>query len=288
MEKDDFLEVILHDLKEVETLVQSFKGKPGPSKAFFKLTRNKVNSILEEMEMLEEMTEQADKDLKDKDQHPISSNITAVKEENKNILPLSANISETKELKELSKQEIATPSPKEPEKQDKKEPEKEQTIIPEPDREENTKETTTSDHTATENEPTEPSQSSPETQQEADKNVLSTDTRKTSRVLGEKLIREKASFNEEIQRKTTTGAAKRSLTAPPISDLRKALGINDRFFFQRELFGSNADLMNQTLDQLNQMKEIEEARQFLLANFNWDVEDEAVASFMELLERRFF
>jgi hypothetical protein len=36
------------------------------------------------------------------------------------------------------------------------------------------------------------------------------------------------------------------------------------------------------------MGDINEAHNFLLANFNWDPENEAVLSFMELVERRYY
>lgn len=104
------------------------------------------------------------------------------------------------------------------------------------------------------------------------------------KVLGELLGKDRTSFNEKLANGQSK-AGKKVLS--PVRDLRKALGINDRFFYQRELFNGSADLMNQTLDQLNQMDSLSSAKSFISANFSWQSDQEAVHAFMDLLERRF-
>ncbi len=104
------------------------------------------------------------------------------------------------------------------------------------------------------------------------------------KVLGELLGKDRTSFNEKLGN-GQSNAGKKVLS--PVRDLRKALGINDRFFFQRELFNGSSDVMNQTLDQLNQMNSLSSAKSFLAANFKWKPDQEAVHAFMDLLERRF-
>lgn len=104
------------------------------------------------------------------------------------------------------------------------------------------------------------------------------------KVLGELLGKDRTSFNEKLGNGQGNGSNK---VLSPITDLRKGLGINDRFFFQRELFNGSSDVMNQTLDQLNQMNSMSSAKSFLAANFKWKPDQEAVHAFMDLLERRF-
>lgn len=104
------------------------------------------------------------------------------------------------------------------------------------------------------------------------------------KVLGELLGKDRTSFNEKLGNGQGDGSNK---VLSPITDLRKGLGINDRFFFQRELFNGSSDVMNQTLDQLNQMNSLSSAKSFLAANFKWKPDQEAVHAFMDLLERRF-
>jgi outer membrane biosynthesis protein TonB len=291
MEKDALLEIVLHDLKEVETLVQSFKGKPAISQAFFKLTRNKVHSILEEIEMLAELTG-ATQESSDQKAGKIISEPSA---ENN----LESNTIAKPGKKTFSSNEPDTEPdiiPEPIQKKSKPEPSQEPANAAKP-----VQEKTETNHNSSEPEPT------PEKQQKQDvpttcrseftekaKDVhaesmpdkTKNETSNNNKVLGEQL-RKDQSFNDHIARNPGNGPAKRLLTSPPIADLKRALGINDRFFFQRELFGGNANLMNQTLDQLNEMDGVADARNFLLANFNWDKENDAVASFLELIERRF-
>ena len=73
----------------------------------------------------------------------------------------------------------------------------------------------------------------------------------------------------------------------PVSDIRKAIGINDRFLYQRELFKGQVELFNQTLDQLNGMDSYESASRFLHTNFKWEEGNEVAESFLNIVKRLF-
>ena len=72
-----------------------------------------------------------------------------------------------------------------------------------------------------------------------------------------------------------------------LSDFKKAFSLNDRFRFRRELFGGNEEKMNQAITDLNSMSSYEESVEYLNNVLKWNVEDESVADFMKLLEKRF-
>ncbi len=72
-----------------------------------------------------------------------------------------------------------------------------------------------------------------------------------------------------------------------VTDLKKALNINDRIRYQRELFGGNMALLNSTIEKLNAMSSLQEAEAYVAENFNWDTTEGAAFEFMELLEARF-
>lgn len=72
-----------------------------------------------------------------------------------------------------------------------------------------------------------------------------------------------------------------------LSDFRKAFSLNDRFRFRRELFGGDESRMNNTLSDLNAIQTFEDSISYLNNVLNWNVEDEAVADFIKLLEKRF-
>jgi primosomal protein N'' len=72
-----------------------------------------------------------------------------------------------------------------------------------------------------------------------------------------------------------------------VEDIRQAINVGDRFRFQRELFNGNGEMLNKTLLYLNQLATFAEAESFLLSKFKWNVEDEHVVDFLQIVKRRF-
>ncbi len=72
----------------------------------------------------------------------------------------------------------------------------------------------------------------------------------------------------------------------PIPNLASAIGTNDKFLFTRELFEGNMEQFTDTIRQLDAMKNIREAVDFLQENFNWK-KSETSHKFLELVKRRF-
>lgn len=72
-----------------------------------------------------------------------------------------------------------------------------------------------------------------------------------------------------------------------LSDFRKAFSLNDRFRFRRELFNGNEEQMNRVINDLNELHSYEESTAYLHNRLNWNKEEEAVADFIKLLEKRF-
>ena len=73
-----------------------------------------------------------------------------------------------------------------------------------------------------------------------------------------------------------------------ITDLRKAIGLNDRFRFKNDLFANNESLLFDTIDVLNGMHSLSEADAYIKAHFDWKADDATVVYFYEILERKFF
>lgn len=70
-------------------------------------------------------------------------------------------------------------------------------------------------------------------------------------------------------------------------DIRKAISLNDRFRFKRDLFGGSDEAMCKTIEILNTMHSAEEALNYLEKNFQWNFEDETTNDFITILEKRF-
>ncbi len=77
-----------------------------------------------------------------------------------------------------------------------------------------------------------------------------------------------------------------------ISDLTRALAINDRLLYANSLFGKDMNLMNRVLDQLNRVSNMDEAKN-LLADYakqnNWANGETAdmAKDFIKLVRRRY-
>ncbi len=70
-------------------------------------------------------------------------------------------------------------------------------------------------------------------------------------------------------------------------ELRKALSLNDKFRFRRELFGNSDVHMNETLALIDTMGSYEEAEDYLYNDLGWDVENPEVTEFMKIVQNRF-
>ena len=77
-----------------------------------------------------------------------------------------------------------------------------------------------------------------------------------------------------------------SLFGTPVTDIRQAVSIGDRFLFQRELFGGNAEKLQQTLTELNNLHSLNEAVA-LVDKFGWDKQSPTYELFINVLRRRF-
>lgn len=83
------------------------------------------------------------------------------------------------------------------------------------------------------------------------------------------------------------------LSRSPIADLTKAMGINERIFTIKELFGNDSALFTSTMQTLNNCKSFDEARDYLIKNVaqeqSWDSESKAkkASTFIKLISRRY-
>lgn len=90
-----------------------------------------------------------------------------------------------------------------------------------------------------------------------------------------------------ITDKKTTAFLNDLLEKRNLSDFRKAFSLNDRFRFRRELFDADEERMNKVIADLDNIQSYEDSMNYLHQELSWDMEDEAVADFIKLLEKRF-
>ncbi len=80
---------------------------------------------------------------------------------------------------------------------------------------------------------------------------------------------------------------KAAIYGKAVDDIRQAISLGDRFLYQRELFGQNAELMQRTLDELNKLGSYDEAVAYISNRFQWDTESNTYQQFLVTLHRRF-
>lgn len=109
---------------------------------------------------------------------------------------------------------------------------------------------------------------------------------------GNDLYEEPEDDEEDDDKNTEDTAAspltlEEALQRQQAKELRKALSLNDRFRFRRELFGNSDIRMNETLALIDAMHSYEEAEDYILNDLSWDEENPEVAEFMKIVQKHF-
>lgn len=320
MEKEALIDIILNDIKEVHALVNTFKGKNEINAAFINLTRTKIANISEELSLLEQLNTEK------KQQPNTESSLTseALNTSNGNdsvaYAESSSRFAEGESYSAIEAVDIDNDDAGTATKTDEEtiaaagqtsaadtqtkasEPQAlkadKQTIAPASEVNASDTETMADEHVTLENDiqtnhpeseskttdkPTEMNVNTPTTSSNAMKGAKPASR---ASVLGEVIRKDGASVNEAIaSRKESVEDIKQ--IGKPVDDVRKAFGLNDRFYYQRELFSNNADLFNQTLEQINNLDSYDSAISFLRSNYNWPADNEASESFYKSIKRRF-
>ncbi|HNQ69295.1 MAG TPA: hypothetical protein PKN32_13015 [Bacteroidales bacterium] len=105
------------------------------------------------------------------------------------------------------------------------------------------------------------------------------------KTVGEKLGQNKTSVNELLGQKTNPSDISGRLK--PVSDIKSAIGVGDRFLFVRELFAGNGETFEETVAHLNSLSSFEDAHNYLNDKFKWDGSQSTVASFLNIVKRRY-
>jgi len=111
---------------------------------------------------------------------------------------------------------------------------------------------------------------------------------KIARELNE-TVGQQESFNDRLKENRTE--VMHSLKETPIRDLRKGIGINDRFVFISELFRGDEPMYERSIKTINSFNIYPEAEYWmnreLKIKLGWDDTKEIVKHFYQLVKRRF-
>ena len=295
MDKEALIDIILNDLKEVHALVKTFKGNNELNAAFINLSRTKIANINEELTLLEQLNAQKATAQVSESSLTSAVTITSDKEDNSAIadsagrfLEGESNIETQVEKPFKVEQKAGDAIETTPEKQM-------ETALPKEEITVEVAEPTITEKPVVEAQKTEVSaqkiteepvkkKTSPQVRIQAKTDVAQQNNKAS--VLGEVINKNETSVNEILANKKEQVEDIKQI-GKPVTDVRKAFGLNDRFYYQRELFGNDADLFNQTLDQINAMDSYDSAVHFLKDNYSWQDDNEASESFFKSIKRRF-
>lgn len=99
----------------------------------------------------------------------------------------------------------------------------------------------------------------------------------------------KSSLYDHISKKES-GTLEDRLKKKPVSDIKTAIGINEKFLFINELFKGNMHDYNNAIKQLNRASGMEEAAQLfdqLKEQYGWDPDGEVTLQLLDFVERKY-
>ena len=99
-------------------------------------------------------------------------------------------------------------------------------------------------------------------------------------------------INHDVQTLADTLAAPRDRASElrrsePVTDLRRAIGINDKFLLIRDLFGGDGKAYEKAIGVLNDCADFDDCMIYIAENYAWNPNSDGVKLLMDLLERKF-
>lgn len=71
-----------------------------------------------------------------------------------------------------------------------------------------------------------------------------------------------------------------------ITDIRKAIGLNDKFLMIKDLFDGDAQRYENTINTLNEFDDLDECMIYIVENFSWNPDSEGAKLLVSLIERK--
>jgi hypothetical protein len=109
--------------------------------------------------------------------------------------------------------------------------------------------------------------------------------------LNEAIVSEQRSLNDSLKEKEPSRELSDRLNEAPIRDLKKAVGINDRYLFISELFRGDETMYERSIKTINNFSIYQEALYWmereLKLKLAWNMEKHSTKLFYQLVKRRF-
>jgi len=106
-------------------------------------------------------------------------------------------------------------------------------------------------------------------------------------IVADKYQNSKVFRHDDLAKKQPQNNLSSRMQSRPITDLSRAIGLNDKFLFIRELFEGDKERYHEAIQIINEMPNYQEAEEYIRQQFGWDEEKPEVVRFMELVRRKF-
>lgn len=107
-----------------------------------------------------------------------------------------------------------------------------------------------------------------------------------SKIVADSFTHLSSRINEQLgdqKREDNTG----SKISKPVSNISQAIGVNDRFFFIREIFNGNQEKYSSVISEIDNAESYNSAVDVLKSNISLKLEDEPVQQLIEIVRRKF-
>jgi len=109
---------------------------------------------------------------------------------------------------------------------------------------------------------------------------------KPSSIIADNFTDMPARINERLGNRESKDDVTEIIKSKPISNLRNAIGLNDRFLLIREIFGGDKSKYEQAIAKLEAAASIAEAKTIISEYSNPDDENEAMVLLLDLIKRK--
>jgi len=106
-------------------------------------------------------------------------------------------------------------------------------------------------------------------------------------IVADKYQNSKIFRHDDLAKKQPQNNLSSRMQSKPITDLSRAIGLNEKFLFVRELFEGDKERYHEAIQIINEMPNYQEAKDYIRQQFNWDHEKPEVVRFMDLVNRKF-
>ena len=261
MKKDAIIELLENDLKEIATLVETFREPEKIGSAFLELLRQKHETLGKEIRLLD---------------YWATDNIAKAR-------PAVQSVLTSQPLEQPSAEKSTKTMPRTEVRSEEKPKKVEDYFAAELE----TMEDPLAEAVGTKEE-------EQKTEEKTQEETRETETRKEEAKKEETRREEK---RPEPRREEPKVSAKKAVSGnkaadiaqygTPVDDINKAIGINDRFLFMRELFGGDKMAFDAAIETVNAASSYEQAHEYFRQQYSWEETDDTVELFLKAVHRRF-